>query len=72
MGKIALTTLRVLNDRVYHYTAWKYEVSGESKYMSLYTCQGLFSRGYLVQWNHVKPAYRIILKIIFDIFSFKT
>lgn len=25
MGKIALTTLRVLNDRVYRYTAWRYE-----------------------------------------------
>ena len=27
MGKIALATLRVLNDRVYHYSAWQYEVS---------------------------------------------
>ena len=31
MGKIALTTLRVLNDRVYPYTAWRYEVSSQMK-----------------------------------------
>ena len=31
MGKIALTTLRVLNDRVYRYTAWRYEVSSGMK-----------------------------------------
>lgn len=27
MGKIALTTMKILNDRVFRYTAWQYEVN---------------------------------------------
>ena len=54
MGKIALTTLRVLNDRVYHYTAWQYEVSSELKCTKLCTCPVCQRSGDLIQCN---PAY---------------
>ena len=49
MGKIALATLRVLNDRVYRYTALQYEVSRELKHIRSCTeepCQSSFCNHY--------------------------
>lgn len=64
MGKIALTTLRVLNDRVYRYTAWRYEVSSGME-VQFFCLALMFSRRDPAEKNLVSLASAIILIINF-------